>query len=193
MAVGILLAAGFSRRFGIEDKLMQPLPDGRALALASAQNLLAALPRTVAVIRPQAKALGALLAAAGADVVVCDVRETEMADSLGIGVRHAARYAEALEGCVIALADMPFIRPQTIVAVADALADGARIAAPCYGQQRGHPVGFAAGLREELENVRGDEGARSVLQRHRQAVRLLPVDDPGILTDIDTPGDLSRV
>ena len=74
--------------------------------------------------------------------------------------------------------------------VADALVAGAPIAAPCYRQQRGHPVGFAAGMREELENLHGDQGARSVLQRHRQAMRLLEVDDPGILADIDTPRDL---
>ena len=190
MAVGILLAAGFSRRFGSEDKLMYPLADGRPLALASAQNLLTALPCTVAVVRPEATALSALLTAAGAEVVNCTPQAVEMADSLATAVKRAASHAAAATGYVVALADMPFIRPQTIVAVADALVAGAPIAAPCYRQQRGHPVGFAAGMREELENLHGDQGARSVLQRHRQAMRLLEVDDPGILADIDTPRDL---
>lgn len=190
MAVGILLAAGFSRRFGSEDKLMYPLADGRPLALASAQNLLAVLPCTVAVVRPEATALSALLTAAGAEVVNCTPQAVEMADSLATAVKRAAGHATAATGYVVALADMPFIRPQTIVAVADALVEGAPIAAPCYRQQRGHPVGFAAGMREELENLHGDQGARSVLQRHRQAMCLLEVDDPGILADIDTPRDL---
>ena len=190
MAVGILLAAGFSRRFGAEDKLMHRLPDGRPLALAAAHNLLAALPRTVAVVRPQAPALQALLAAAGAEVVVCAPTATAMADSLATAVNRAACHAEAASGYVIALADMPFIQPATIAAVAAALAAGARIAAPRYREQRGHPVGFAADLREELERLHGDEGARSILQRHRQEIHLLEVDDAGILADIDTPRDL---
>ena len=49
-------------------------------------------------------------------------------------------------GWVVALADMPWIRTETIAAVADALARGAMIAAPDYAGVRGHPVGFAATL-----------------------------------------------
>ena len=190
MAVGILLAAGFSRRFGAEDKLMQLLPDGRPLALAAAQNLLAALPRTIAVVRPEATVLAALLAQAGAEVVTCAVHEVEMADSLAAGVRYAASHAETDSGYVITLADMPFIQPQTIAAVAAAMMDGALIVAPAYRQQRGHPVAFAASLRGELENLRGDEGARSVLLRHRHEIHVLEVADAGVLADIDTPRDL---
>ena len=169
---------------------MHRLPDGRPLALAAAHNLLAALPRTIAVVRPQAPALKALLAAAGAEVVVCAPTSTAMADSLATAVNRAACHAEAAGGYVIALADMPFIQPATIAAVAAALAAGARIAAPRYREQRGHPVGFAADLREELERLHGDEGARSILQRHRQEIHLLEVDDAGILADIDMPRDL---
>ena len=190
MAVGILLAAGFSRRFGAEDKLMQLLPDGRPLALAAAQNLLAALPRTIAVVRPEATVLAALLAQAGAEVVTCAAHEVEMADSLAVAVRYAASHAEAGGGYVITLADMPFIQPQTIAAVAAAMMDGALIVAPAYRQQRGHPVAFAASLRGELENLRGDEGARSVLLRHRHEIHVLEVADAGVLADIDTPRDL---
>ena len=190
MAVGILLAAGFSRRFGAEDKLMQLLPDGRPLALAAAQNLLAALPCTIAVVRPEAMLLAALLTEAGAEVVTCAVHEVEMADSLAAGVRYAASQAEADSGYVITLADMPFIQPQTIAAVAAAMMDGALIVAPAYRQQRGHPVAFAASLRGELENLRGDEGARSVLLRHRHEMHVLEVADAGVLADIDTPRDL---
>ncbi|HSW83600.1 MAG TPA: hypothetical protein VLH12_09000, partial [Usitatibacter sp.] len=55
---------------------------------------------------------------------------------------------------------------------------------------RGHPVGFSARLREDLLALDGDEGARSVIQSHRDAVTLIPVDDEGITVDIDTPRDL---
>jgi molybdenum cofactor cytidylyltransferase len=76
--------------------------------------------------------------------------------------------------------------------VAAALARGARLAAAVdAGGQRGHPVGFAADLYEDLAALDGDEGARSVVERHRAWLELVRVDDPGIHFDIDTPGDLA--
>lgn len=68
--VGILLAAGSGSRFG-SDKLLHRLPDGRPLALAAAQNLRAACPRVLAVVRPGHDELAGLLAEAGCRVVVC--------------------------------------------------------------------------------------------------------------------------
>jgi molybdenum cofactor cytidylyltransferase len=75
--------------------------------------------------------------------------------------------------------------------VAARVAQGAVIAAPVYKEQRGHPVCFSAALRDELAALRGDEGARGVIQRHRGAANLVEVDDPGVLRDIDVPGDIA--
>lgn len=190
MATGILLAAGFSRRFGAADKLMHALADGTPLALAAARNLLQAAPASIAVVRPDNKALRQLLTAAGLEVVVCGEHEVQMGDSLAAAVRHAGHCSD---GYLVALADMPFIQPPTIAAVAQALVDGAAIARPAYRGQPGHPVGFAARFGDALASVGGDEGARSIVSRHRQAVKLLECDDPGVLRDIDTPADLDVI
>jgi molybdenum cofactor cytidylyltransferase len=94
----------------------------------------------------------------------------------------------------VALADMPFIRAETFRAVREALESGALIAAPIdrASGRRGHPVGFSTALREELLELDGDEGARSVIARHLESVVLVAVDDPGIFRDIDRPEDLDR-
>jgi len=184
--IGILLAAGFSRRFGATDKLLHPLPDGRPIALAAAHNLVQALPVSIAVVQPDNPRLAQLLQAAGLQVTPC--ASAGMADSLAAAVRACNRFPN-VSGYVVALADMPYLRPQTIVAVADGLQQ-APICAPVYEGQRGHPVAFAAALRDELLALHGDEGARSVLQRYREQVRLLDCTDPGVLADIDTPADL---
>lgn len=189
--VGILLAAGFSRRFGPANKLLQLLPDGRPVGLAAASNLIRAIPLSIAVVRPENPELAELLKAAGLQVLLCSEREQEMADSLAAAVRFSAGFAEADGGLVIALADMPFIRPQTIVAVAHRLAAGASIVVPTYQGRRGHPVGFAARFRPDLEGQQGDEGARSILKRYQDEVQLLVCDDAGILADIDTPADMA--
>jgi len=186
--VGILLAAGFSRRFGTANKLAHLLPDGRPIGLAAAQNLVAAIPTSIAVIRPGEEALGELLAAAGLSVVTCEAHKQDMADSLATAVKHTADAAPA--GFVIALADMPFIRSATIEMVAQTLATGASIAMPTYQGQRGHPVGFSARFRSELENLHGDEGARSIIKAHSTEVQIFACDDAGILMDIDTVADI---
>lgn len=198
--IGILLAAGFSRRFGSSNKLLQTLPDGRQIGLAAAENLIQAIPLTIAVLRPDNKELAALLRNAGLEIVFCHAQE--MADSLSAAIRHSANFAEAgfnktdfaetNGGYVIALADMPYINPLTISTVAQEIRTGAAIAVPTYQGQRGHPVGFSARFRSELEQLSGDEGARSILKRHAHEIKLLVCDDAGILADIDTPADLAK-
>jgi molybdenum cofactor cytidylyltransferase len=93
-------------------------------------------------------------------------------------------------GWVVALADMPYIKPETARIIARALSEGAAIAAPAYRGERGHPVGFARRFGDELSALRGDAGAREILTAHPDWVTLYEVDDPGVLRDIDEPSDL---
>ena len=74
--------------------------------------------------------------------------------------------------------------------VAQALRDGAPLAAPVQAGRRGHPVGFGREYYGELVALTGDTGARHILERDRSRIVLVPVDDPGILLDIDKPGDI---
>src|SRR6266850_214390 len=89
-------------------------------------------------------------------------------------------------------AGVPVIRPETIRIVTKALQEGAAIAAPSFHGGRGHPVGFARRFYEELSSLRGEDGARQFLKRHPEWVKLLEVDDPGVVRDIDEPSDLER-
>jgi molybdenum cofactor cytidylyltransferase len=189
---GILLAAGYSRRFG-SNKLLRALPAGLQdagvpIGLASARHLLEALPGSIAVVRPRAQKLSKLLGNAGCDTVVCKNSGEGMGATLAAGVRASAD----AHGWVVALADMPFIRPETIRVIGKALSEGAVIAAPAYRGDRGHPVGFARRFLDELSGLSGDAGARDILKHHPDWVTLYEVDDPGVLRDIDKPSDLTR-
>lgn len=183
----ILLAAGQGSRFGA-DKLAHPMADGVAIAVHAARNLLAAGLPVLAVVRPHDSRLAALLEGAGCAVTPCADAGSGMGHSLAHGVRQAA----GARGWIVALGDMPSIRPETISRVADALARGASIAAPAFHGERGHPVGFSAQHGPELTRLAGDAGARAVLQAHRDAVTLVDVDDPGVLYDVDRRTDLPR-
>ena len=188
--VGILLAAGFSRRFGATDKLLQLLPDGRPIAVASAESLIQGVPDCIAVLRPENKKLARLLKNTGLEVIFCHEHDQEMADSLVTAIQASGNSAAANDGFIIALADMPYIQAATISAVAAKVIAGASIVIPTYQNQRGHPIGFAAKFRNTLENLQGDEGARSIIKRYPNEVALLACDDAGILQDIDTAADL---
>lgn len=187
---GVLLAAGYARRFG-SNKLLHPLPPGSEnagvpIALAAARRFVEALPEPVAVIRPRAQKLGKMLRGAGCNTVVCKNAAEGMGASLAEGVRAAAD----AHGWVVALADMPYIKPETVRVIARALSEGAAIAAPSYRGERGHPVGFARRFLDELSGLHGDTGARGILKAHPDWITLYEVDDPGVLRDVDEPSDL---
>jgi molybdenum cofactor cytidylyltransferase len=110
---------------------------------------------------------------------------------MGASLACAARAAGRADGYLVALGDMPFVRPSSIAAVRDALAGGALLAAPFWRARRGHPVGIAGRLIEELLTLRGDEGAKALLAAHAQSLVKIPVGDPGVIRDIDTPADLA--
>ncbi|MDS4023020.1 MAG: nucleotidyltransferase family protein [Candidatus Competibacter sp.] len=185
MKQGILLAAGFSRRFGA-NKLLQPLADGVPMALAAARRLRAALPEVLAVVHPGDPELAELLERDGFPVSVCPRARDGMGASLAWAVGQTAR----ADAWIVALADMPFIEPATIARVADAIESPATLAAPVFRGRRGHPVGFGRAHFEALVGLTRDEGARAILRRHAGQARWLACEDPGIVVDVDTPADL---
>jgi molybdenum cofactor cytidylyltransferase len=190
MIAGILLAAGAARRFGA-NKLLVPLPDGTPMALAAALALKAAVPHSAAVIRRGEHELASLLGEAGLLVVPCARAEEGLSASLRCGIEATAE----ADGWLVALADMPFVKVETIARLAAALAEPrpAAIVAPLYRGQRGHPVGFARRYRAELAALDGDEGARVLLERHRERLHLVEVDDPGVVLDIDRRAELDAL
>lgn len=184
--VGILLAAGTGSRFG-GDKLLHPLPDGVAIAAHAARNLLAAGLNVTAVVRPGDFPLADMLEQEGCAVTVCP----GAARGMGASLAHAIASERGADGWVVALADMPKIAPATIRSVATAVAEGSRIVAPQFESQRGHPVGFGVALLGELLALDGDQGARTILEKHRDALQLLACADPGVLYDIDRKTDVT--
>ena len=184
--VGILLAAGSGSRFGA-DKLLHPLLTGVPIAVTAARQLRGVLPRCVAAVRPGSDALAALLRAEGLEVVVCPNAKEGMGASLACAVGAAGE----ADGYLVGLADMPFIRTSTLEAVRDALAGGAPLVAPYFRTRRGHPVGIAGRYRTQLLAAECDEGARKLLSDQAGLILKVPVGDPGVIRDIDTPGDLA--
>nr|WP_300309085.1 nucleotidyltransferase family protein [Halomonas sp.] len=195
-AIAIVLAAGFSRRFGTQDKRISLLVNGQPLLAVSVARACEAfeqvfvvlreeddptvlgLPDNVAVLRAPRALLG--LGASLGDAIAAIRRDPSMAK---------------VSAAAILLGDMPDIASSTLRALCRQSASD-RIIRPVFlsshSMSPGHPVLFGRDFFNELERLDGNEGGKEIIQRHRNAYRQVHVADPGVCRDIDTPEALER-
>lgn len=112
--------------------------------------------------------------------------QVEILASAGMGNSIAAAVAAQPDhrGWLIVLGDMPFILPDTLRQLVESL-DDEGISVPVSGGEFGHPVVFGRRFCLPLMALSGDRGAKLLFQPG--VVREVPVEDPGVLWDIDTP------
>lgn len=194
MLVAILLAAGDSRRMG-RAKLELEL-GGMSLVARSLRNLLDAgvdLVRVVVAPRFNPSGLPEEIDAIDAErvaIVVNSDRDGGLSSSMRAGLRELPGDCEMI---LVALADMPLVETSTIRTLIDTFdRHRASVVYPTFQGQQGHPVLFDASLASELFSVVADRGAKSVIERHRDAALAVEVDDAGVCLDVDTPEDFER-
>jgi molybdenum cofactor cytidylyltransferase len=182
----VVLAAGFSNRFG-SIKICANLASGQTVLRQTLTNIQPAVSELLVVTRPD---VYPLIADSAADIQVFEDAEKGM----GATLAHAIRLVQARgdwDGCLVCLADMPFIRPETYQILVQALRPE-NIVVPFFAGRPGNPTGFGSHFYEQLTGLTGDRGGRLVVRQNPQAATRLEVDDPAILLDIDTPDDLQR-
>ena len=98
------------------------------------------------------------------------------------------------DGWVLIPADHPTLNPQLVrELIAAWSASPSQIAVPVYDGQRGHPTIFPWSLAEEVFRLHPDQGLNQVLRSDPNRVLEVPVVDPRVLDDLDTPEDLLRL
>ena len=185
---GVVLAAGLSSRAGPTNKLLLGV-DGQPLvwwAVRAATD--AGLDPVVLVTAPG----DAEVVAATADFdlvrVENDAPRRGLASSLGLGVEAVAG---SIDAAVILLGDMPWVRKPHIERLVASFAPeaGRAVCVPTFEGRRGNPVVWGARFFDEIRGLRGDRGARVLLDRHPSWVQEVAMDDPAVLRDIDTLED----
>jgi len=195
----IILAAGSSSRMSDgQHKLLLPLGDRPVLlhvieaALSSqARPIILVLGHQAAQVRTQ---IGAYARHQDITIIENSDYRQGMSTSLRMGVRaltnmknNNRQSVNVPTSTVILLADQPLITASIIdTLIATREATGKAIVVPLYRGKRGNPVLLAEDLFPELMEVRGDEGGRSIIQRHPQNIATVELSETATNYDIDT-------
>ncbi len=194
MIAGIVLAAGRSRRMGAPKPLLKV--EGQSFLSHVVQALReGGCEEIIVVLGPQNDEVASRITSAAqeerARVIVNPLEEAEQVDSLRVGLRALAPDVEAV---VVTPVDFPRIEARTVRAQIEAFRQRrAPIVVPTYQGKHGHPTLFAREVFPELFADPLPLGARSVVHAHAADLEEVPVEDAGILFDVDTPADLQRL
>ena len=180
----LLLAAGFSNRFG-GIKLLARLNNGSTVFAQTLNRLSAAVEEVVIITRPD---LVSALEADESQIQPFDHADQGMGASLAFGMKFTKHW----DACIVCLSDMPFVRSATYSLLIES-ADKDRIVIPEFNGTRGNPVVFGCKYFDSLAELDGDSGGKSLLARYPQDLMPIKVTDPAILTDIDTQADLANL
>ena len=193
--VGVLLAAGVGHRFDAAQpgRKLEVLIDGVSVAERSLATLAASTDAVVVVARSLASPL-AQFAASRAYQVVCpalsETNQAGMGHSLACGASRVTQQFVGVTTVVIALADMPWLNPDTVKLLVTQSQTLDAIVQPVYRRDKGHPVVFPGRYLNELAACSADVGAKHILQAHASNVHVFEVDDAGVIRDVDIPQDI---
>lgn len=191
----VIPAAGHSRRMG-RPKLLLPLGSQTVIA-----HLLAVLQRPeitdrcVVVRRDDAELQAAVTSATGT-VLIPSSDPPDMRSSVEFALEQIAEQhsPQPDDGWLLIPADHPLLEPAILEELIRRWQETtAPILVPRHGNRRGHPTFFRWSLAQEIAAIPPDQGLNWLLHQHAGDVLEVPMDDPAVVTDLDTPEDYARL
>ena len=199
----LILAAGSSSRMSDgQHKLLLPLGDRPVLAHVIDAALASQARPIVIVLGHQAEQVRSHIATYSVQPGIILVENADyrqgMSTSINAGIHtlltENSQANTTPDSVIILLGDQPLMTPHILeTLIATRHTTGKPIIAPLYHGRRGNPILFAASLFPELLQVSGDEGGRSVIERHRQEVATVELGDSRATYDVDTWVEYQRV
>ena len=186
----IVLAAGLSSRMGT-NKLLVDL-DGKPLLVRTLEEILSSKVEHVVVITGHQ---AAEVEAAISHLNVQIVYNPNYAEGLSGSVKMGISAVEDFDAAFVCLGDMPLVKAQDLnhmIAAFD-VEEGRDLIAPVQGRKLGNPVLWGRNYFGQLQSLRGDRGARSLLEAQRQSITEIEIGHDGILLDADTPEALAKI
>jgi len=189
MIVGVILAAGESKRMGTPKALLK-IGDRPFINHIAAQLASSHLDLIYAVLGDKAELIQPVL-----DKSINIIHNTDFhggqASSLKVAISKI-QY-ENCDGAMVALVDHPLISASVVSRLMESFYQSKkRIIVPTHGGKRGHPVLYSREVFPEILDAPADRSAKSIRLANLEETLEVEVDDPGVLVDIDTPQDYER-
>jgi len=182
----LILGAGRSSRMG-EPKPLLPLGDQTVIESVIGLFRGAGVAQIVVVLGHQADLILPRIERLGADSVINARYDEGMFSSVQAGVSRLDRGCGAF---FVLPVDTPLVRPETLGVLMDAFRKGdVEACRPSFQGRCGHPPLISAALIPAIRDFEGEGGLRALLALHKERVKEVPVEDPGILLNLNTRED----
>lgn len=185
----VLLAAGNSSRFG-SPKLLSPLGDSTLIGHAAQAALQTGAPLIV-VTGAYAEKITAALEGINARLIQNSDWEEGMGTSIATAFSHFLKETNTFDAAIICPADMPLVGAAQFQRLMAAHSQAPqRIIVSDLGEAQGPPCLFPRYYFEELAQLHGPQGARTLLKNHQSEITSIAM--PEAAMDIDTTDDYAR-
>jgi len=186
MIAAVVLSAGESSRMGEPKALLRI--DGETFIERIVRALKnGGLERIVVVLGFNAEEMRQKIEQLPVEIVVNSDYKLGQLSSLQAAIRHLEK-DRSCDGMLIHLVDHPYIDSVLVRAMLQRFGDSKNlIVVPRHQGKRGHPVIFSRALFAELLDAPMSEGAKAVVNAHRDETLEIDTEDVGITLDIDTP------
>lgn len=117
----------------------------------------------------------------------------EMISSIKLALQVLQQSEQKPAGVLVLPGDMPLVSTEIIdQVIAHWIKNPDKIIAPVFGKQRGHPVIFPFTIFSMFDTLLADSSPRELIKVHSKLLELLPIEDPAIIIDIDTPAEYAK-
>lgn len=184
----VVLAAGRSSRMG-SPKALLPL-DGQPLIGHLIHTLLATIPASQVVVVTGHESKRIQLALDGVAVTFAHNDRWESGGMLSSIQCGAGALRREWDAFFVALLDQPLVQATTLRAMIDRISEpGAKLVLPAHNGRHGHPILIASPCIDEIRSLPASASLRDFVAQHRHQTDVVEVNDPGVLTDVNTPHD----
>lgn len=191
----VIPAAGFSRRMG-RSKLLLPVHGRTVVDHVIDAFHAAGIHDVFVLVREDDQPLRHELASTGVRIVLIPFATADMRHSveLLLAAIHRDEAPHLDDAWLLSPADHPTLNPDALRALCAAWREGAGgILVPTCGRRRGHPTLFSWRYAARVGDIPANHGLNWLLQEYADDVAEVPVEDPTILWDLDTPADYERL
>ena len=191
--MGVILAAGNSTRMGKDNKLLRNIGDAPLIRNTAIEMLKSDLDSCSIVLGYQSDKVADVIKDLNVNLILNPLWKEGQASSLRAAINTLdSTYSDLL----IMLGDLPGIKSIHINSIIEEhlLTDNrkSKITIPSFKGQKGNPVIWGRSFFDDLSNLEGDVGGRSLFSEHPAAINILEMENPWVVKDTDTPEDFEN-